>query len=82
MIWSITFSSHLPSRNIKISIYRTKISPVVLHGCEIFVSNTKGATHTESVCEQNLDSSLSIIRMIMSWRMRWAHSMNGEGECT
>jgi hypothetical protein len=35
-------SSRLLSRNLKISIYKTKILPVVLHGCE-----TRSVTLTE-----------------------------------
>jgi hypothetical protein len=31
---STTLSSHLLSKDVKIRIYKTKILPVVLHGCE------------------------------------------------
>jgi hypothetical protein len=42
-------SSRLLSKNIKISIYKTIILPVVLYGCKIWSRTLKGSTQTEDV---------------------------------
>ena len=42
-------SSSLLSKNLKIKIYRTKILPVTLYGCENLVVDIEGGTKTEGV---------------------------------
>jgi hypothetical protein len=100
-------SSRLLTKNTRIRIYRTKILPVVLYGCET-CSLTLRQEHRLRVFENrvlrrifgpqwyevtrgwrklyneelhNLFSSLSIVRMIKSRRMRWAgHVTRIEGK--
>jgi hypothetical protein len=98
-------SSGLPSKNIKIRIYKTVILPVVLYECETW-SLTLKEEHRLRVFENrvlrrrfrpkrdevtggwrklhnefyNLYSSPRIIRMIKSWRARWAGHVTRMGE--
>jgi hypothetical protein len=88
-------SSLLPSRNVKVKIYKTIILPVVLYGC-----GTLSLTLMEGVQEyldlrwmsnrrmrklrnkelHNLYSSQNMIRQIKSRRMRWAGHVARVGE--
>jgi hypothetical protein len=45
----VFWSSHLPSRNIKIKIYSTVILPLVLCGCEMLSLHGKGRIQMEGV---------------------------------
>jgi hypothetical protein len=82
-------SFRLLSTNVKLRIYKTVISPVVLHGYETWSLTLEnrvprrifGATRDEVTGGwrklhnyelHNLYSSPSMIRMILSRRMRWA----------
>ena len=40
--FDVCFSSILPSRNVKIKIYRSIILPVVLYGCETWSHTLRG----------------------------------------
>jgi hypothetical protein len=42
-------SSRLPSKNLKISMYKTIILPLVLYGCDTCISDILGGTQTEGV---------------------------------
>jgi hypothetical protein len=55
-------------KNVKISIYKTIILPVVLHGRNEVTGGWR-KLHNEEL--HNLYSSPSIIRMIKSRSMRW-----------
>jgi hypothetical protein len=72
-------SSRLLSKNVKVTIYKTIILPMVLFGCE-----------TWCLTERNINSGClrrifgpSIIRIIKSRRMRWAgcDTSGREEEC-
>jgi hypothetical protein len=91
-------ASRLPSKNVKIKIYKTIILPVVLYWCEkqrqrVLVNRwlrrlfspkkddvTRGwrKLHYEKL--HNLYFSPNVIRIIKSWRMRWAWHVARMGE--
>jgi hypothetical protein len=55
--FSSELSSHLLSKNIIITTYKTITLPVVLHGCET-LSDTKGRTQTESIREHGVEGNI------------------------
>jgi hypothetical protein len=89
-------SSRLISKNVKMKIYKTVISPFVLYGCETW-SITLGEEHRLRIFGpkrdkdgswrklhndelQSLYSSPNIVRAIKSRRMRWAGHVARMGE--
>jgi hypothetical protein len=89
-------STHLISKNLKIKIYKTVILPVVLYGCETWSLTLREECrlrifgpkreedrswiklHNDEI--HSLYSSLNIVKVIKSRRMRWVGHMIHTGE--
>jgi hypothetical protein len=52
------FSSRLPSKNAKVRIYKTKIFPVVLYGCETWFLTVRAEHKLKVFCEQGVEENI------------------------